>query len=113
MIAKTMLITMQISATRLPTPMSFLSLGSFSVEQRLYQLVPVGIRADLGLGEGQADDALHLFRIDRHRRRNASGEGRPVAVARGDFWPRETSNRCSFNTRAAAAVAAADLQMTA
>ena len=33
--------------------------------------------------EGSADDALHLSRIDRYRRRSASGEGGPVAVARG------------------------------
>src|SRR5215475_13304353 len=52
-------------------------------QQRLYQLVSVGPRANLGLGKGQADDALHLSRIYRHRRRRASDEGRPVAVARG------------------------------
>src|SRR5262249_47431884 len=52
-------------------------------QQRLYQLVSVGRRANLSLGKGQADDALHLSRIYRHRRRRASDEGRPVAVARG------------------------------
>ena len=35
------------------------------------------------LGEGSADDALHLSRINRYRRHCASGEGRPVAVERG------------------------------
>ena len=57
-------------------------------QQRLYQLVSVGLRADLGLGEGQSDDGLRLSRIDRHRRRRASGEGRPVAVARGTILER-------------------------
>ena len=33
-------------------------------QQRLYQLGSVGRRADFGLGKGQADDALHLSRID-------------------------------------------------
>ena len=42
----------------------------------------------LAYGEGPADDALHLSQIDRYRRRNASGEGGPVAVARGTILER-------------------------
>ena len=44
--------------------------------------------SDHGLGEGQSDDAVHLSRIDRHRRRRASGEGRPVGVSRGTILER-------------------------
>ena len=42
----------------------------------------------LALVKDQADDALHISRIDRHRLRCASGEGRPVAVERGTILER-------------------------
>jgi hypothetical protein len=52
-------------------------------QQRLHHVVAVGRRAHHTDGEGQPDDALHLSCSRRHRRGRASGEGRPVAVARG------------------------------
>src|SRR4026207_1378159 len=50
-------------------------------QQRLHQLVALGRRARHPHAEG-ADAALYLFWIERHRRRRASSEGWPVAVAR-------------------------------
>ena len=51
-------------------------------QQRLHQLVAVGRRANHSDDEGQPTTLYIYPESDRHRRRRASGEGRPVAVAR-------------------------------
>src|SRR5262249_48723905 len=52
-------------------------------QQWLHQLVALERPANHRDGEGQSNDAVHLSRRSRRRRRRASGEGRPAAVARG------------------------------
>src|SRR6476659_53430 len=50
-------------------------------------MVAVGRRENHTDDEG-AGGALHLSRVSRHRRRSASGEGRPLAVTRGSLLER-------------------------
>src|SRR5262249_7858642 len=52
-------------------------------QQRLHYLVSGGFRGDFGVGGKQADDALHLSRIDRHQRRCIPSGGGPVTGASG------------------------------
>jgi hypothetical protein len=51
-------------------------------QRRLHQLVAIGRPANHPDGEERSDNALHLSGVPRHRRRRASGRGRPVAITR-------------------------------
>jgi hypothetical protein len=66
--------------------------GAGSIRQRpqrwLHQLGAVRRRANRPHHEGQSDHAVHLPPSGRHRRGCASGEGRPVVVARGTILER-------------------------
>ena len=55
-------------------------------QQRLHLLVAVRFRADSRDGAGQPDDALHLSRIRRHRRRRACGGGPESLSDAGLYW---------------------------